>query len=60
MVQSIGRFSGRSIYDSFLDEGLLYFHLPKTVASFLKLVKLWKGLIVLPCLVSLVEMNEKS
>jgi hypothetical protein len=39
---------------------LLYFHLPETVASLLKLVELWKGLIVLPYLVSLVEMNGKS
>jgi hypothetical protein len=32
----------------------------KTVASFLKLVELCKGLVVLPCLVSSVEMNETS
>jgi hypothetical protein len=32
----------------------------ETVESFLKLVKLCKGLVVLPCLVSSVEMNEKS
>jgi hypothetical protein len=30
------------------------------VAGFLKLVKLCKGLVVLPCLVSLAEMNGKS
>jgi hypothetical protein len=32
----------------------------ETVAGFLKLVKLSKGLVVLLCLVSLAEMNEKS
>jgi hypothetical protein len=30
------------------------------IAGFLKLVELHKGLVVLPCLVSLVEMNGKS
>jgi hypothetical protein len=32
----------------------------KTIAGFLKLVELCKGLVVLPCLVSSVEMNGKS
>jgi hypothetical protein len=32
----------------------------ETVAGFLKLVELCKGLIVLPCLVSSAEMNGKS
>jgi hypothetical protein len=32
----------------------------ETVAGFLKLVELCKGLVVLPCLVSSAEMNEKS
>jgi hypothetical protein len=45
---------------SFPDEGFLCFLLPKSVVGFFKLVDLWKGLIVLPCLVSSVEMNETS
>jgi hypothetical protein len=32
----------------------------ETIAGFLKLVELCKGLIVLPCLVSSLEMNGKS
>jgi hypothetical protein len=32
----------------------------ETVAGFLKLVELYKGLVVLHCLVSSVEMNETS
>jgi hypothetical protein len=32
----------------------------ETVAGFLKLVELCKGLVVLPCLVSSVEMNGTS
>jgi hypothetical protein len=32
----------------------------ETVAGFLKLVELCKGLVVLPCLISLAEMNGKS
>jgi hypothetical protein len=49
----IGRFSGRSVYDSFSDERFLYrpFLLESVVGS-LVLVKLWKGPVVLPCLVS--------
>jgi hypothetical protein len=45
---------------SFPDGGFLCFLLPESVAGFLKLVELWKGLVVLPCLVSLVEMNGTS
>jgi hypothetical protein len=44
---------------SFPDEGFLCFLLPESVAGFLELVELWKGLIV-PYLVSSVEMNETS
>jgi hypothetical protein len=32
----------------------------ETVVGFLKLVELCKGLVVVPCLVSSVEMNGKS
>jgi hypothetical protein len=45
---------------SFSHEGFLCFLLPESVAGFLKLVELWKGLVVLPCLISSVEMNGKS
>jgi hypothetical protein len=38
-----------------LDGGFLCFLLSESVAGFLELVELWKGLIVLPCLTSLVE-----
>jgi hypothetical protein len=34
--------------------------LPRTVAGFLKVVELCKGLVVLPCLTSLVEVYGKS
>jgi hypothetical protein len=52
----IGRFSGRSVYDSFLGEGLLYRPLlSDSLAGSLMLVELWKGLIVLPYLASSVE-----
>jgi hypothetical protein len=37
-----------------------YIALLRTVAGFRKLVELWKGLVVVPCLVSSVEMNGKS
>jgi hypothetical protein len=37
-----------------LDEGFLSFLLPETVVGILELVELWKGLIVLPYLASLV------
>jgi hypothetical protein len=36
-------------------EGSLHWSLLETVAGFLKLVELCKGLVVLPCLTSLVE-----
>jgi hypothetical protein len=45
---------------SFPDEGFLCFLRPESVVGFLKLVELWKGLVVLPCLVSSVEMNGTS
>jgi hypothetical protein len=41
-------------------EGSLHCGFLETVAGFLKLVELCKCLVVLPCLVSLVEMNGKS
>jgi hypothetical protein len=47
-VASVGRFSGRSFYDGFSGEGLLYRSSHEIVAGFLKLVKLCKGLIVDP------------
>jgi hypothetical protein len=37
-----------------------YICLLRTVASFLKLVELGKGLVVLSCLISSAEMNGKS
>jgi hypothetical protein len=40
-----------------MDEGFLCFLLPESVAGFLELVKLWKCLVMLPYLVSSVEMN---
>jgi hypothetical protein len=43
-LQSIGRFSCRSSCDGFSNEGFLCFLLLETVASFLKLVELCKGL----------------
>jgi hypothetical protein len=44
---SIGRFSDRSCYDDFSDEGFLYRPLlVETIAGFLKLVELSKGLVV--------------
>jgi hypothetical protein len=48
---------GRTIYDSFSDEGFLSFLLPNTVAGFLELAKLLKGLVVLPYLVYSIEME---
>jgi hypothetical protein len=49
---------GSNCLYSFSDEGFLCFLLPESIAGFLKLVELWKGLIVLPCLVSAVEVYE--
>jgi hypothetical protein len=43
-LQSIGRFSGQSIYDIFLDKGFLYSLLPEIVVGFLNLAELCKGL----------------
>jgi hypothetical protein len=40
--------------------GFLCFLLPESLACFLELVELWKDILVLPCLVSSVEMNGKS
>jgi hypothetical protein len=40
------------------DEGFLQLLFPQTVAGFQKLVELCKGLVVLPCLASLVEVYE--
>jgi hypothetical protein len=45
---------------SFPDEGFLCFLLPESVAGLLELVELWKGPVVLPCLISSVEMNGTS
>jgi hypothetical protein len=42
------------------DGGFLCFLLPESVTSFLKLVELWKGLVVLSYLVSLVDINRTS
>jgi hypothetical protein len=41
-------------------EKSLCFFLPETMIDFLILLELWKGLIVVPCLVFSVEMNGKS
>jgi hypothetical protein len=57
----IGRFLDRSCYDGFSDEGFLYRpFLTETIAGFLKLLELCEGLVMLPCLVSSVEMNVIS
>ena len=50
---------GSNDCDGFSDEGFLCF-LPETVVSLLELVELWKNLVVLPCIVSSVKMNEIS
>jgi hypothetical protein len=60
-ASSIGRFSGQSCYDGFLNEGFLYRPLlTEIVVGFMKLVELWKCLVVGPCLISSVDMNGKS
>jgi hypothetical protein len=41
-------------------EGSLHWSFLETVVGFLKLVELCKGLVVLPCLASLVEVYGKS
>ena len=46
-LQSIGRSLGSNYCDGFLDEGFLCFLL-ESVAGFLELVELWKGLAVDP------------
>jgi hypothetical protein len=46
---------GSNCCDGSSNEGFLCFLHPKTVVGILKLVELWKGLVVLPCLVSSVE-----
>ena len=46
---------GSNCLQSFSDEGFLCFLLPESVAGFLELVKLWKGLVVLSCLASSVK-----
>jgi hypothetical protein len=42
-----------------VEQGICFFR-PKIVAGLLKLVELWKDLVVVHCLVSSVEMNRKS
>jgi hypothetical protein len=60
-VLGIGRLSGRSCCDDFSNERFLYCPLSnKTVVGFLKLVELYKGLVVGHCLISTIEMNGKS
>jgi hypothetical protein len=54
-----GEVLGSNDCDGFSDEGFLCF-LPETVVGFLELVELWKGLIVLPCLASSVEVYGDS
>jgi hypothetical protein len=46
---------GSNCCDVISDEGFLCFLLLETVVGFLELVELWKGLVVLPCLASSVE-----
>jgi hypothetical protein len=46
---------GSNCCDDSSDEGFLCFLRPKTVVCILELVELWKGLVVLPCLASSVE-----
>jgi hypothetical protein len=46
---------GSDCLQSFSDEGFLCFLLPESVAGFLELVELWKGLVMLPCLVPSVD-----
>jgi hypothetical protein len=58
---SIGRFLSWSCCDGFWDEGFLYCPLlAETIAGFLKLVELCKGLVVGPYLISSLDMNGKS
>jgi hypothetical protein len=46
---------GSNCCDDTLDEGFLCFLLLETIVVILELVELWKGLVVLPCLASSVE-----
>jgi hypothetical protein len=46
---------GSNCCDGSSDEGFLCFLRPETVVGILELGELWKGLVVLPCLASLVE-----
>jgi hypothetical protein len=47
---------GSNCCDGSSNEGFLCFLRPKTVVGILELVELWKGIVVLPCVASLVEM----
>jgi hypothetical protein len=54
-------YTTRPLQGEFSDEGFLYHPLlAETIAGFVKLVKLCKGIVVGHCLVFLVEMNGKS
>jgi hypothetical protein len=53
-LQSIGRFSGGTAAMVYQTSDS-YASFVRTVVGFLKLVKLWKGLVVLPCLTSSIE-----
>jgi hypothetical protein len=46
---------GSNCCDGSSDEGFLSFLCPETIVGILDLVELWKGLIVLPCLASSVD-----
>jgi hypothetical protein len=46
---------GSNSCDGSLDEGFLCFLCPETVVGILELVELCKGIVVLPCLASLVD-----
>jgi hypothetical protein len=58
-VVGVGRFSGWFCYDGG-QTGDLHWGFLETVADFLKIVELYKGLVVLPFLASLVEVYGKS
>jgi hypothetical protein len=57
-LQSIGRSSGRTVHNSFSDERFLYFILPESISGFLMLVGLCKGLVVSPCLLTMVVFKD--
>jgi hypothetical protein len=46
---------GSNCCEGISDKGFICFLLPETIMGFFELVELWKGLVVLPCLASLVE-----